>query len=236
MVRHIGGVGPFVPYWDLVPATTPTPLYRKAKQTGVEFLVGFETEFIRLKSTNPVEAANYPAWTASNGLPSEAESRVIREKAESLLKSGIDVTMYHPEAAPGQYEVVTGPLLPFADAFIHTRETIVNATINMVSEQPLLHASHSADDGSSSLSSRESSFLPHTNASPMVLTTAASPKSRNFELRFLDRTCNPYLALALILSAGLDGIVKDCPVPLTAAQVDEKERHEHGINKRVSLS
>jgi glutamine synthetase len=36
--------------------------------------------------------------------------------------------MYHSEAAPGQYEVVTGPLPPLeaADALIHTRETIVN--------------------------------------------------------------------------------------------------------------
>ena len=36
--------------------------------------------------------------------------------------------MYHSEAAPGQYEVVTGPLPPLqaVDALVHTRETIFN--------------------------------------------------------------------------------------------------------------
>ena len=36
--------------------------------------------------------------------------------------------MYHSEAAPGQYEVITGPLPPLqaVDALIHTRMTIFN--------------------------------------------------------------------------------------------------------------
>jgi len=38
------------------------------------------------------------------------------------------VQMYHSEAAPGQYEVITGPLPPLqaVDALIHTRMTIFN--------------------------------------------------------------------------------------------------------------
>lgn len=41
---------------------------------------------------------------------------------------GVELQMYHAEAAPGQYEVVTGPLPPLqaVDALIHTRETIFN--------------------------------------------------------------------------------------------------------------
>ncbi|KAK0188969.1 hypothetical protein F5146DRAFT_1002955 [Armillaria mellea] len=287
---------------DLCPRSTLQRVVEQAKQAGVEFLVGFETEFILLKSTNPVEAANYHAWTASSGLPSGAvESRVMSEIVQSLLKSGIEVTMYHPEAAPGQYEVVTGPLLPLqaADALIHTRETIVNVAVKyglratfaprvyMTSAGSAAHTHisiHSVAGGpklSSSLSSLESSFLAsvlkHLPAMAAItlpipasykrvadgvwsggtyvcwgtenreasvrLTNAASPISRNFELRFLDGTCNPYLALALILSAGLDGVVnreplniKDCPGPLTAAQMDENERLEHGINKRMPLT
>ncbi|KAK0467062.1 uncharacterized protein EV420DRAFT_1474454 [Desarmillaria tabescens] len=287
---------------DLCPRSVLQRVVKQSKETGVEFLVGFETEFILLKSTNPVEAANYHAWTASDGLPSGAvESRVMREIVESLLKSGIEVTMYHPEAAPGQYEVVTGPLLPLqaADALIHTRETIVNVAIKyglratfaprvyMTSAGSAAHTHisvHSVVGGpkpSDSLSSLESSFLAsvlkhlpamaaitlpipasykrvadgvwsggtyvcwgtENREAPIRLTNAVSPKSRNFELRFLDGTCNPYLALALILSAGLDGVInqeplgiKDCPGPLTAAQMDEKERHELGINKRMPLT
>lgn len=47
---------------------------------------------------------------------------------EELGQAGIEVQMYHAEAAPGQYEVVTGPLPPLqaADALLHTRETIYN--------------------------------------------------------------------------------------------------------------
>ena len=87
---------------------------RDAKtKAGVEFLVGFETEFILLKSTNPVVAVNNHSWTASNGLPSgSVESRVLREIAESLEKSGIELTMYHAEAAPGQVNTVRSNVLP----------------------------------------------------------------------------------------------------------------------------
>ncbi|KAK0488969.1 hypothetical protein IW261DRAFT_1557468 [Armillaria novae-zelandiae] len=49
------------------------------------------------------------------------------------------------------------------------------------------------------------------------------------------------LRLQLILS-GLDGVVnqeplniKGCPVPLTAAQMNENERLDHGINRRMPL-
>jgi glutamine synthetase len=78
---------------------------------------------------------------------------------------------------------------------------------------------------------------------PIRLTNATSPISRNFELRFLDGTCNPFLALAGILGVGLRGImakealtVKDCPGPLTAAEMSEAERDERGVTGRMSLS
>lgn len=50
------------------------------------------------------------------------------EISDALEASGIELQMYHAEAAPGQYEVVTGPLPPLqaVDALIHTRETIYN--------------------------------------------------------------------------------------------------------------
>ena len=70
---------------------------------GVRFLVGFETEFILLKSTNPIEAVNYYGWSNSPALPSgSVEAKVLQEIAEALEKSGIELQMYHAEAAPGQ--------------------------------------------------------------------------------------------------------------------------------------
>ena len=75
----------------------------KAKDVDVEFLLGFESEFILLKSTKPVEAVNYHSWSAINGFPSgTTEALVLREIADSIQASGIELQMYHAEAAPGQ--------------------------------------------------------------------------------------------------------------------------------------
>ncbi len=65
--------------------------------------MGFENEFILLKSTNPIEAVSYHDYSASSGLPAGSiESRVLREISDALIKAGIEVTLYHPEVAPGQ--------------------------------------------------------------------------------------------------------------------------------------
>ncbi len=105
-------------------------LLRHAKDTaGVEFLVGFETEFILLTKTLPVRAANAHGWCNANALPTGSkEAQVLEEIVDALGEAGIEVQMYHAEAAPGQYEIVTGPLPPLqaADALVHTRETIYN--------------------------------------------------------------------------------------------------------------
>ncbi|KAJ7183147.1 hypothetical protein C8R46DRAFT_1344044 [Mycena filopes] len=95
---------------------------------NTEFLVGFETEFILLKSTDPTEPSNIHDFSASVGLlAGSAEAKALEEMADAITASGIVLEMYHPEAAPGQYEIVTGPLTPLeaADALIHTREIIV---------------------------------------------------------------------------------------------------------------
>jgi glutamine synthetase len=76
---------------------------RKSKRADVDFLVGFESEFILLKSTKPIEACNYHGFSATNGLLSgSTEALVLREIADSIQASGIELQMYHPEAAPGQ--------------------------------------------------------------------------------------------------------------------------------------
>ncbi|TFY82140.1 hypothetical protein EWM64_g1875 [Hericium alpestre] len=100
-----------------------------ARSVGVEFLVGIETEFILLKSTDPIEAVNDEAWSVSAALTTgSVEATVLEEIADSLKKSSVELLMYHAEAAPGQYEIVTGPMQPLeaADAVILTRETIYN--------------------------------------------------------------------------------------------------------------
>ena len=71
------------------------------------------------------------------------------------------------------------------------------------------------------------------NRSPLVRVPASRGEGTRIELRNPDPSANPYLALAVCLAAGLDGIKKDLMPP---AQVDsnvfemtEKEREAKGI-------
>jgi len=69
----------------------------------VEFLVGVETEFILLKSTDPIVAVNEAPWSASRALLSgSAAEKCLEDIANALQHGGIELLMYHSEAAPGQ--------------------------------------------------------------------------------------------------------------------------------------
>lgn len=79
---------------------------------------------------------------------------------------------------------------------------------------------------------------------PVRLCNAFSPSSRNFEVKCLDGTANPYLAVAGFLSAGLDGIlgkkeceIKDCGLELglSAALLGDEGRQALGIKERMPL-
>ena len=78
---------------------------------------------------------------------------------------------------------------------------------------------------------------------PVRLCNPHSPSSRNFELKTLDGTANPYLALAGILTAGLSGIVElkeltmnDCSGEASPALLGEEGRAKLGIKERFPLS
>lgn len=72
----------------------------------------------------------------------------------------------------------------------------------------------------------------HQNRSAMLRVPVARNDIR-VEIRTLDPACNPYLAFALILRAGLDGITQQMELPPEAAdniwQMTESERRAHGI-------
>ncbi|UOY10277.1 type I glutamate--ammonia ligase [Methanonatronarchaeum sp. AMET6-2] len=72
------------------------------------------------------------------------------------------------------------------------------------------------------------------NRSALIRKPAArAPESTRIELRSPDPSCNPYLALAVILNAGLDGIEKqlDAPEPVSENiyELTEQKRREYGI-------
>lgn len=77
---------------------------------------------------------------------------------------------------------------------------------------------------------------------PIRIANASSPGSRNFELRFIDGTANPYLALSAILSAALLGIKDKVKLNVqdlkqkSAAELSEAERKKLGVIKRMPFS
>jgi glutamine synthetase len=73
------------------------------------------------------------------------------------------------------------------------------------------------------------------NRSALIRKPAArTPAASRIELRSPDPSCNPYLALAVMLQAGLDGIERglDAPDPVreNIYEFDESMRNEYGIN------
>jgi len=73
------------------------------------------------------------------------------------------------------------------------------------------------------------------NRSAMVRKPAARiPAASRIEFRAPDPSCNPYLALAVMIHAGLDGIENDldCPDPVreNIYDFDEETRQEYGID------
>lgn len=77
---------------------------------------------------------------------------------------------------------------------------------------------------------------------PIRLVNESSPSSRRFEMRFIDGTACPYLVLAGILTAGLDGLhkrqeltMKNCAAEVPADMTVE-EREAYGITRRLPLT
>ncbi|PWQ89103.1 type I glutamate--ammonia ligase, partial [Enterococcus faecium] len=71
------------------------------------------------------------------------------------------------------------------------------------------------------------------NRSPLVRIPASRGLSTRVEVRSVDPTANPYLAMAVLLSAGLDGIKnnKKAPAPIdrNIYVMNAAERAEEGI-------
>lgn len=71
------------------------------------------------------------------------------------------------------------------------------------------------------------------NRSPLIRIPASRGLSTRVELRSVDPSTNPYLALATLLAAGLDGIVNNLDVPAPIDRniyiMDAEDRHNNGI-------
>ncbi len=72
------------------------------------------------------------------------------------------------------------------------------------------------------------------NRSPLIRIPARRGVGTRVELRSPDPACNPYLAMAVMLRAGIDGIERDLsppdPVDFNIYELSEKERIKRGID------
>lgn len=72
------------------------------------------------------------------------------------------------------------------------------------------------------------------NRSPLIRIPASRGLSTRVELRSVDPSTNPYLALATLLAAGLDGVINDIDVPAPIDRniyiMDEQDRYDNGIH------
>ena len=77
------------------------------------------------------------------------------------------------------------------------------------------------------------------NRSPLVRVPMAREQGTRFELRSVDPSANPYMAIAAILEAGLDGlrnkIEPAASVDRNIYAMDEEERRENGIKDLPSI-
>lgn len=77
-----------------------------------------------------------------------------------------------------------------------------------------------------------------SNRSPLIRIPAARGLSTRIELRSVDPAANPYLAMAVILASGLDGIRKDLTPPAAVDRniykMTEGERELNGIDSLPS--
>ncbi|KZV65288.1 glutamine synthetase/guanido kinase [Peniophora sp. CONT] len=180
---------------ELCPRTQLRRVVEDARAIGIEFLVGIETEFILLRSTDPIEAVNEYPWSTTAAFPSGSkEAQCMEEIADALIASGIELLMIHAEAAPGQYECVAGPLPPLeaADAVILTRETIYNIAAKhglRATLAPRLYEDNCGSSAHAHISVHRSSAIatkspkpnPNTNTS-----TTMAPHERSFLQSLLD--------------------------------------------------
>ncbi len=80
--------------------------------------------------------------------------------------------------------------------------------------------------------------MDNREAAVRVPTHPESPSPTHFELKTVDATANPYLALGAVIAAGLDGI-RSClelgvPVTVDPGSLSEAERHANGIERLPS--
>lgn len=118
------------PVWKRDPRTLLQQALQRAEENyQMQFLVGFEVEFVLLDNTNrtstrPVETLNQ--FYGAAAVRDDRVMAVLEECMRSLLSAGINATHFHSEIGQGMFEIPTGPLraLDAIDALVYSKEAI----------------------------------------------------------------------------------------------------------------
>jgi glutamine synthetase len=100
---------------------------RAREEFGIGFRMGFETEWVVVRTGDEATAPSYPTLGPAYGMVRVVElSHYLASLTEALGAQGVDLLQLHPEYAPGQFELSTAPTDPVAaaDAAVLVRETV----------------------------------------------------------------------------------------------------------------
>ena len=213
----------------------------RAAKSGISFAFGTEMEFYLFKTDEDGEATKIPFDRAGymDIAPMDKGENVRREICLTLSQMGIQPECSHHEEGPGQNEIdfrYSDPLSAADNAltFRAVVEAIVarNGLAADFSPKPL---PDQAGNGmhireiTAFLNPTENSYLrlgsrkapgylswSSENRSQLIRIPAAPGLNKRAELRSADPGVNPYLAFALLIHAGLDGIEAGLPLPPSA--------------------
>ncbi|EEY16853.1 fluG [Verticillium alfalfae VaMs.102] len=217
---------------DLCPRTLLRNTLASAEMHGLSFLLGFELEFVILETCgeNQPQALRHVAhgWSLARAIADCGRHGSFNSKIDELLDNlqaaGIEIEQLHTETGPGQYEIVLPPLTPLeaCDTLLRTRH-IIEAVAMRNGFHVTLHPKPFAG-GSGSAS--------HNKEAPLRKCVDS-----HWEMKTLDGLANPYIAVAGILAAGTDGLVKgepliwlDCAVD--PAKLTDEQRQDLGVKRR----
>lgn len=126
---------------NIDPRTLLRRQVEKAKANGLEFLTGFEIEVVFMSQTvvegqtrlglSQTHTGGH-AWSTSRALHDNHILDLLESIASKLEIAGIELDQFHAESAPGQFEIILGPLPPLeaVDTLIAAREIISSEASN----------------------------------------------------------------------------------------------------------
>ncbi|KAI0885885.1 glutamine synthetase/guanido kinase [Annulohypoxylon maeteangense] len=125
---------------SVCPRTTLRTTLSKAGELGLTFLLGFEVEFVVLDRVQPADfngmdkydtrRSNGHSWSTARVLSDWGREGSFNTASEEMMDAldaaGISFEQFHPESAPGQYELVLAPLPPLeaCDSLLHARQIL----------------------------------------------------------------------------------------------------------------